>query len=217
MTCRSTFSARPRQATDYRSLTIARSTSSANSSARGTVGRGRPSSVCTRAASVILDGSQIPCAARRSPGLSGPQQKDGPWGWTCRRRCCARRPPAQQEGLTNVHFEHGDAQVSGFTPGAADVAVSRFGVMFFAEPAGAFANIAAGLRLGASARRWGADRRRRGRAPFPSAGDPARRHRWHTACPTPMWCLTHRRGGQPQGLGCGLVPECAAARRGRRD
>jgi len=103
---------------------------------------------------VILDGSQIPCAARRSPGLSGPQQKDRPWGWTCRRRCCARRPPAQQEGLTNVHFEHGDAQVSGFTPGAADVAVSRFGVMFFAEPAGAFANIAAGLRLGASARRW---------------------------------------------------------------
>jgi ubiquinone/menaquinone biosynthesis C-methylase UbiE len=38
-------------------------------------------------------------------------------------RQAARR--AQQEGLTNVHFEHGDAQVYGFTPGAADVAVSR--------------------------------------------------------------------------------------------
>lgn len=61
------------------------------------------------------------------------------------RRAAAR---AQQEGLTNVRFEHGDAQVHRFAPGAADVAVSRFGVMFFAEAAAAFANIAAGLRPG---------------------------------------------------------------------
>jgi SAM-dependent methyltransferase len=58
----------------------------------------------------------------------------------------ARR--AQQEGLANVRFAHGDAQAYPFTPGAGDVAVSRFGVMFFADPAAAFANIARGLRPG---------------------------------------------------------------------
>jgi SAM-dependent methyltransferase len=35
-----------------------------------------------------------------------------------------------------------------FTPGASDVALSRFGVMFFADPAAAFPNIARGLRPG---------------------------------------------------------------------
>jgi SAM-dependent methyltransferase len=35
-----------------------------------------------------------------------------------------------------------------FTAGWADVAVSRFGVMFFADPVAAFANIAGGLRPG---------------------------------------------------------------------
>ncbi len=61
-------------------------------------------------------------------------------------RQAARR--AQEEGLTNVRFEHGDAQVHRLTPGAGDVALSRFGVMFFADPAAAFANIARGLRPG---------------------------------------------------------------------
>jgi hypothetical protein len=37
-------------------------------------------------------------------------------------------------------------QVYGFTPGAGDVALSRFGVMFFTDPAAGFANIARGLR-----------------------------------------------------------------------
>jgi SAM-dependent methyltransferase len=55
---------------------------------------------------------------------------------------------AQEERLTNVRFEHGDAQVHRFAPGAGDVAVSRFGVMFFADPPAAFANIARGLRPG---------------------------------------------------------------------
>jgi SAM-dependent methyltransferase len=44
-------------------------------------------------------------------------------------RRAARR--AREEGLTNVAFEHGDGQVHTFTPGAGDVALSRFGVMFF--------------------------------------------------------------------------------------
>lgn len=53
---------------------------------------------------------------------------------------------ARQDDLTNVRFEHGDAQVHRFTAGAGDIAVSRFGVMFFADPAAAFANIVRGLR-----------------------------------------------------------------------
>jgi SAM-dependent methyltransferase len=61
-------------------------------------------------------------------------------------RQAARR--AQQDRLSNVRFEHGDAQVHRFTPSRADVALSRFGVMFFADPAAAFANIATGLRAG---------------------------------------------------------------------
>jgi SAM-dependent methyltransferase len=61
-------------------------------------------------------------------------------------RQAARR--TQEEGLANVRFEHGDGQVHRFTPGAGDVALSRFGVMFFADPAAAFANIARGLRPG---------------------------------------------------------------------
>jgi len=61
-------------------------------------------------------------------------------------REAARR--TQEEGLTNVRFEHGDAQMHRFRAGAGDVAISRFGVMFFADPVAAFANIARGLRPG---------------------------------------------------------------------
>ena len=50
------------------------------------------------------------------------------------------------EGLDNVRYELGDAQVHRFDPAAFDVALSRFGTMFFADPAAAFANIAAALR-----------------------------------------------------------------------
>jgi SAM-dependent methyltransferase len=54
----------------------------------------------------------------------------------------------RQDGLTNVRFEQGDAQIHPLAPGGFDVAISRFGVMFFADPAAAFANIASGLRPG---------------------------------------------------------------------
>jgi SAM-dependent methyltransferase len=50
------------------------------------------------------------------------------------------------EGFDNVRYELGDAQVHRFDPARFDVAISRFGTMFFADPAAAFANIAAGLR-----------------------------------------------------------------------
>ena len=50
------------------------------------------------------------------------------------------------ERLDNVRYELGDAQVHHFDPAVFDVAISRFGTMFFSDPAAAFANIAAALR-----------------------------------------------------------------------
>jgi SAM-dependent methyltransferase len=58
------------------------------------------------------------------------------------------RDRARREGVPNVTFERGDAQVYPFPPGEFDVAVSRFGVMFFADPVAAFRNIGTGLRPG---------------------------------------------------------------------
>ena len=50
------------------------------------------------------------------------------------------------ERLDNVRYELGDAQVHRFDPAGFDVAISRFGTMFFSDPGAAFANIAAALR-----------------------------------------------------------------------
>jgi SAM-dependent methyltransferase len=50
------------------------------------------------------------------------------------------------EGLDNVTYEQADAQVHAFAPDRFDVAISRFGVMFFADPVAAFTNIARALR-----------------------------------------------------------------------
>jgi SAM-dependent methyltransferase len=52
------------------------------------------------------------------------------------------------EHLDNVSYVEGDAQTHRFAPDRFDVAISRFGVMFFADPATAFANIARALRVG---------------------------------------------------------------------
>jgi len=48
-----------------------------------------------------------------------------------------------------VEFALGDATVYPFVPGKADLLFSRFGVMFFADPARSFANMRTGLRAGA--------------------------------------------------------------------
>jgi ubiquinone/menaquinone biosynthesis C-methylase UbiE len=53
------------------------------------------------------------------------------------------------ERLDNVRYELGDAQMHRFDSAGFDVAISRFGTMFFSDPAAAFANIAAALRPGA--------------------------------------------------------------------
>jgi SAM-dependent methyltransferase len=56
------------------------------------------------------------------------------------------RQLAEADDLRNVAFECADAQVYRFPPGRFDVAISRFGTMFFNEPAAAFANIGRALR-----------------------------------------------------------------------
>ncbi|MFC0005388.1 class I SAM-dependent methyltransferase [Micromonospora siamensis] len=58
------------------------------------------------------------------------------------------RSSAAEEGLPDVEFVRADAQVHPFPPGAFDVALSRFGVMFFADPVAAFANVGRALRPG---------------------------------------------------------------------
>ncbi|APA97664.1 class I SAM-dependent methyltransferase [Nocardia seriolae] len=55
---------------------------------------------------------------------------------------------AAAEGVPNVTFEQGDAQVYPFPAGTFDAALSRFGIMFFTDPTAAFANIARALRPG---------------------------------------------------------------------
>jgi SAM-dependent methyltransferase len=55
---------------------------------------------------------------------------------------------SREEGLTNVGFEQADAQVHAFPPGGFDVAISRFGSMFFDDPVAAFGNIGHALRPG---------------------------------------------------------------------
>lgn len=81
-------------------------------------------------------------AARRAPGghaagldLSGAM-------------LAVARRAAAAEGLPNVTFLQGDAQVHPFEPQWADLVISRTGSMFFGDPVAAFTNIRSGLRPG---------------------------------------------------------------------
>jgi SAM-dependent methyltransferase len=56
------------------------------------------------------------------------------------------RRRAAEAGMRHLRFEHADAQVHRFPRGAFDLVFSRFGVMFFVDPAAAFANLRAALR-----------------------------------------------------------------------
>lgn len=53
---------------------------------------------------------------------------------------------AAARGLRNVAFTRADAQVHHFPPQGFDLAISRFGTMFFADPVAAFRNIGCALR-----------------------------------------------------------------------
>ncbi|MFF4346960.1 class I SAM-dependent methyltransferase [Streptomyces sp. NPDC001530] len=52
------------------------------------------------------------------------------------------------EGVANVAYERADAQIHPFPPAGYDVVISRGGVMFFADHAAAFRNLARALRPG---------------------------------------------------------------------
>src|SRR5260221_10721105 len=56
------------------------------------------------------------------------------------------RADAATAGLANAVFLLGDAQVHPLDPARFDVVLSRFGVMFFNDPAAAFANIRSATR-----------------------------------------------------------------------
>lgn len=58
------------------------------------------------------------------------------------------RERSRAEGLTNTEFVQADAQVHPFEEAAFDIAISRFGAMFFADRAAAFGNIARAVRPG---------------------------------------------------------------------
>jgi SAM-dependent methyltransferase len=58
------------------------------------------------------------------------------------------RANTQSTGITNATFEAADAQVHPFEDDAFDVVVSRFGIMFFADAAAAFANLRRATRPG---------------------------------------------------------------------
>src|SRR5205807_1853713 len=79
-------------------------------------------------------------AARRAKRASGVDLSE-PMLTTARTR-------AAQEGVGNVDFYQGDAQVYPFESDSLDVALSRFGVMFFADPVAAFGNVHRALRAG---------------------------------------------------------------------
>ena len=60
----------------------------------------------------------------------------------------AAQQRVDKSGMHNVELLLGDAQVMAFEPAAFDVATSRMGVMFFADPVAAFRNIGGALKPG---------------------------------------------------------------------
>jgi SAM-dependent methyltransferase len=58
------------------------------------------------------------------------------------------RERAREAGVGNATFVEGDAQTHALAPASFDAVYSRFGVMFFADPVAAFANLRRGLRPG---------------------------------------------------------------------
>ncbi|MFZ3572977.1 class I SAM-dependent methyltransferase [Streptomyces sp. BH097] len=58
------------------------------------------------------------------------------------------RARAEREGVANASFTQGDAQAHPFEAAAFDAAISRYGVMFYADPVAAFANVGRALRPG---------------------------------------------------------------------
>nr|WP_277929876.1 methyltransferase domain-containing protein [Lysobacter sp. M15] len=87
------------------------------------------------------------CGARRIGRPRGGQRQlgtdDRPRPRTC--RLARARELAAAEGVRNVRFEHGDAQTHPLPAQGFDVAISRFGTMFFADPITALRNVRGAL------------------------------------------------------------------------
>jgi SAM-dependent methyltransferase len=76
-------------------------------------------------------------------------ERTGPQGAVLGVDVCApmlARARERSRNLPNVAFLEADAQTHRFDPAGTDAAFSRFGVMFFADPTSAFANLRAALR-----------------------------------------------------------------------
>jgi SAM-dependent methyltransferase len=72
-----------------------------------------------------------------TPGVDDPDGRGGDPGWAER----LARAQGAAAGAANVRFVNADAQTHRLDADSADVVFSRFGVMFFADPAAAFANL----------------------------------------------------------------------------
>ena len=83
-------------------------------------------------------------AARRGGRRAWPRRR----GRHLRADARGRSAAGQRERLHNVTLLLGDAQVLAFEPAAFDLATSRMGVMFFADPVAAFRNIGGALKPG---------------------------------------------------------------------
>lgn len=92
----------------------------------------------------------IGCGTGETTRLAGRKARAGSaFGIDLSARMIERaRQRVAEEGLPNVRFERGDAQIYPFEPERFDLAISRYGSMFFDDPVAAFTNIAAALRPG---------------------------------------------------------------------
>ena len=86
-------------------------------------------------------GTTLAAARLVAPGQAAGLDLSGPM-------LARARADAEAAGLANAVFQQGDAQVHPLKPGRFGTVISRFGVMFFADPVAAFANIRSATRPG---------------------------------------------------------------------
>jgi len=86
-------------------------------------------------------GTTLAAARLVAPGRAAGLDLSGPM-------LARARADAEAAGLANAVFQQGDAQVQELEPGSFGTVISRFGVMFFADPVAAFANIRSATRPG---------------------------------------------------------------------
>jgi SAM-dependent methyltransferase len=83
----------------------------------------------------------------RGPSYQAGMSPGVPLASICPGRCWMSRGDwAAQAGVMNAGFVQGDAQICPLRRGSCDVMISSFGVMFFDDPAAAFASMAGALR-----------------------------------------------------------------------